>query len=147
MLNLRTRCALWSLLALGMAVAAQAQNPAPSWRLGVKTFSAKPNGVKIAEVEPNSPAAEVGLKPGWIILTLGGKLVNKPSEAQDAVFAAGDQIDVIYQDETGGFFQITAPLASVTYIQFVDGQNVKKEKLAPKGGKPTPKPVPEPRKR
>src|SRR5262249_37403549 len=124
MLNLRTRCALGSLLALGMAVAAQAQDPAPSWRLGVKPCSANANGVKIAEVEPNSPAAEVGLKPGWIILTLGGKLVNKPSEAHDAVFAAGDEIDVVYQDEAGGFFQITAPLASVTYTQFMDGKKV-----------------------
>jgi S1-C subfamily serine protease len=147
MLNLRTRCALGSLLALGMALAAQAQAPAPSWRLGVTTFSAKPNGVKIAEVAPNSPAAEVGLKPGWIILTLGGKLVNKPSEAQDAVYAAGDDIDVVYQDEAGGFFQIKAPLASVTFIQFMDGKNVQKEKLAPKGGKPTPKRVPDPRKK
>ncbi len=46
------------------------------------------DGVVIAEVEPDSPAADGGLKPGDVILEVRGKPVSRPSEVADAIDAA-----------------------------------------------------------
>ena len=42
----------------------------------------------IAEVDPDSPAADGGLKPGDVILEVRGKPVSRPSEVADAIDAA-----------------------------------------------------------
>ncbi len=42
-------------------------------------------GVLVAEVLPDSPAAQAGLKPGDVIVELGGKSVSTPQELQSIV--------------------------------------------------------------
>lgn len=145
MSNVGTRLVSASVLALAMVAMVTAQ-PATDgkWRLGVKIFPAKGGGVKIAEVIPNSPAAEIGLKPGNVLLVLAGKLVNKTEDVQEKVFAAGNDLDIIYEDG-GSFYQVTAPLVSVTYSAVVEGKTVERTKLAPKDGKPKAKKVADPR--
>ena len=45
-------------------------------------------GVKVAEVDPNSVAAERGIQAGDIILDAGGKSVSRPDEVAQALDAA-----------------------------------------------------------
>ncbi|HXZ16049.1 MAG TPA: Do family serine endopeptidase [Roseiarcus sp.] len=45
-------------------------------------------GVLVAGVDPDSPAADGGLKPGDVILEVRGKAVNRPSDVAEAIDAA-----------------------------------------------------------
>jgi serine protease Do len=49
------------------------------------------NGVVVAEVDPDSAAAQKGLQQGDVILDAGGKPVTKPSDVSAAVKAAKDE--------------------------------------------------------
>ncbi len=46
------------------------------------------DGVVVADVDPDSPAADEGLKPGDVILEVRGKPVSRPSEVAEAIDAA-----------------------------------------------------------
>jgi serine protease Do len=45
-------------------------------------------GVTIAAVEPDSPAAELGFRSGDVILDVGGKTVSEPADVRKALFDA-----------------------------------------------------------
>ena len=53
-------------------------------RLGLRLAPGQ-NGVAVAEVEPNSPAARQGLRPGDTIVEIGGRQVSRPAEVASAV--------------------------------------------------------------
>jgi S1-C subfamily serine protease len=88
------------------AVAQAAPELGVTWR-GVATGK---GGVKITKVEDNSPASELGLEAGDVVVAINGKLVNTRTEATDAVAASKGQISLILQDGPGGFVQIDAQL-------------------------------------
>jgi len=144
MLAHRIRAASVTLLSLALVAVVSGAAHAEDWRLGVKLFSATGGGGKIAEVIDNSPAAEVGLKPGMVILTIDGKLINAPEQARDKIFSAGNDIDIVFKDGDD-FYQITAQLVTQTYADVENGKSVEKKKLVPKG-KVTKKKVTDPRK-
>jgi S1-C subfamily serine protease len=144
MFSPRLKAAAYSLLALALFVVASSTARAEDWRLGVKLFAVSGGGVKIAEVIPNSPADEVGLQPGNVIMTIDGQLITDVEQARDKVFSAGNEIDIVYRDGSD-FYQITAQLVTQTYAEFVDGKTVQKKKLVPKG-KVMKKKVSDPRK-
>jgi serine protease Do len=56
--------------------------------LGLTLAPASKEGVVITKVEPNSAAAERGLKKGDVILEVAGKGVTKPGDVGDALEAA-----------------------------------------------------------
>jgi len=64
---------------LGVAIQPLEQNLAE--KFGVRTHQ----GVVIAAVQPDTPAAEAGLKPGDVVLEFAGKSVDDPKELQQAV--------------------------------------------------------------
>jgi serine protease Do len=60
--------------------------------LGLKLAPADDGaGVKITDVDPNSPAAERGLQPGDIILEVAGNEVTHPSDVADAFKGAKEK--------------------------------------------------------
>jgi serine protease Do len=62
-------------------------------RLGLSLAPAdgKVKGVVVAEVDPSGPAADFGLKPGDVILEVGGKTVTTPDELRKALGKARDE--------------------------------------------------------
>jgi len=48
-------------------------------------------GVMIAAVEPDSPAAEIGFKTGDVILDIGGQTVSTPADVRKALIDARTQ--------------------------------------------------------
>jgi S1-C subfamily serine protease len=60
-------------------------------------------GTTVAEVLPRSPAHAAGLKPGDVIISIGGKRVTGDAGVNSAVLAhkPGQVVTVVYTDETG----------------------------------------------
>ena len=59
-------------------------------------------GTTVAEVVPGSPAQAAGLKPGYVIISVGGKRVTSEAGITSAVLAhkPGQVVMVVYTDET-----------------------------------------------
>jgi len=47
----------------------------------------RPNGLRVAEVVPNGPAARAGLRPGDLLLTAGGRPVTRAQDLQKLMFS------------------------------------------------------------
>jgi S1-C subfamily serine protease len=60
-------------------------------------------GTTVAEVVPGSPAQAAGLKPGDVLISIGGKPVTGAAAVTSALFARkpGQVVTVVYRDETG----------------------------------------------
>jgi S1-C subfamily serine protease len=60
-------------------------------------------GTTVADVVPGSPADKAGLKPGVVIISIGGKPVTGEAGITSAVLAhkPGQVVTVVYRDETG----------------------------------------------
>jgi len=63
---------------------------------------ANEEGILIADVVGNSPAARAGLKPGDILVSVGGQPVTEAAEVQDRVEAAGVGQDLSLQVRRNG---------------------------------------------
>jgi S1-C subfamily serine protease len=59
-------------------------------------------GTTVADVVPGSPAQAAGLKPGYVIISIGGKRVTGEAGITSAVLAhkPGQVVTVVYTDET-----------------------------------------------
>jgi serine protease Do len=68
-----------------------------------KARGAGDEGVVITEVEPNSGAADKGLKAGDVILQVAGETVSEPAEVASGVkkAMANDKVNVLIQVKTG----------------------------------------------
>lgn len=64
-------------------------------------FAYTGEGVRIAEVSPDSPAAKAGLQTGDVIIELGGHKVSNLREYAEALkhFAPGDETTIVYLRE------------------------------------------------
>ncbi|HEX2411241.1 MAG TPA: PDZ domain-containing protein [Solirubrobacteraceae bacterium] len=73
--------------------------------LGVRV-QAGHNGVRVAKVVSNGPAAKAGLHSGSMIVAVGGTQTRSPSELASAVAAhkPGDRVSV---ETTSGAVQVT----------------------------------------
>jgi S1-C subfamily serine protease len=60
-------------------------------------------GTTVADVVPGSPAEAAGLKPGDVLISIGGKPVTGDVSITSAVLAhkPGQVVTVVYRDETG----------------------------------------------
>jgi S1-C subfamily serine protease len=60
-------------------------------------------GTTVADVVPGSPAEAAGLKPGDVLISIGGKPVTGDASITSAVLAhkPGHVVTVVYMDETG----------------------------------------------
>ena len=60
-------------------------------------------GTQIADVVPGSPAQAAGLKPGYLIISIGGKRVTGEASITSALLAhkPGQVVTVVYSDDTG----------------------------------------------
>ena len=70
----------------------------PTALLGIQV-----QGTTVADVVPGSPAAAAGLKPGIVIISIGGKRVTGEAAITSAVLAHKPRqvVTVVYRDETG----------------------------------------------
>ncbi len=71
-------------------------------RLGLRLAPGN-GGVRVVEVEPDSPAANQGLREGDVILEVAGKAVSRPADVADAVRSArqGDRKTVLLRVKSG----------------------------------------------
>lgn len=55
------------------------------------------HGVLVAKIEPSSPAAKAGLQSGDVIVSIGGVVLNEPSDLVHEVAKAkvGDQVILV----------------------------------------------------
>jgi S1-C subfamily serine protease len=103
-----TAAAAVAVVLFGLAQAARAQTE--PWRLGVKITRNAGGGVYVSEVFPNSPAEQLGMRPGNVLLTVDGVLYNDPLQVRDKIMLnSGDQITIVYQDGSQ-FYEKTAQL-------------------------------------
>lgn len=58
--------------------------------------------VKVTEIDPRSPAARAGLRPGVLILAANGKPVLHPDELSDAVRSSGSALTLTILDPASG---------------------------------------------
>jgi S1-C subfamily serine protease len=60
-------------------------------------------GTTVADVVPGSPAEAAGIKPGDVLISIGGKRVTGEASITSAVltFRPGQVVAVVYRDETG----------------------------------------------
>ena len=58
--------------------------------------------VKVAEIEPGSPAARAGLRPGTLIVAAAGKPVLHPNDLNDAVRKSSGTLKLTILDPTSG---------------------------------------------
>jgi S1-C subfamily serine protease len=70
----------------------------PTALLGVQV-----QGTTVADLVPGSPAQRAGLKPGDVIISIGGKRVTGEAGITSAVLAykPGQIVTIVYTDETG----------------------------------------------
>ncbi|PLL11855.1 serine protease [Tabrizicola sp. TH137] len=75
-------------------VTGQAMDAALAESLGL----ARPDGVVISEVHPKSPFAAAGLRPGDVILSLGGEPTNTPQEVifRMAALGVGTEAEIVW---------------------------------------------------
>jgi S1-C subfamily serine protease len=76
----------------------------PRVHIGATAFlGVQVQGTTIAEVVPGSPAEAAGLKPGDVIISIGGKRVTGAAGITSAVLThkPGQVVTVVYTDETG----------------------------------------------
>jgi len=78
-------------------------NPAVAGQLGI---DAKTAGVVIAEVEPNSPAAELDLRPGDIVKEIDGQPVDRAEAAALALRAHSAKPHVLVVLRAGRTFYV-----------------------------------------
>lgn len=55
------------------------------------------SSAKVADIDESSPAAETGLRPGDILVRIGGHEIDSPEDVLDASFylSPGDQVDLV----------------------------------------------------
>jgi S1-C subfamily serine protease len=65
----------------------------------VPDFSFDGQGVRIADLAPDSPAAKAGLQKGDVIVNLGGKNITSLRDYSDALksHTPGDVVEIVYQ--------------------------------------------------
>ena len=78
--------------------------------LSPDTANNQDGGVVIAEVDPTGQAAEHGLQPGDVILSVGAKSVNSPAEVEKMVAdaKAGGHKAVLLRIKSGDQTQFVA---------------------------------------
>lgn len=101
-------CAL--AISLGSIGSVQAQD----WKLGIAFFKTRDGVLKISHVFPNSPAQEMGLKPGYKVISIQGKLVNDPISAKKLIDTAGANVALVYHDGER-YVEVGADLAVAAY--------------------------------
>ena len=137
-----TAAALGALLFLGAARTAHAG------RLGVNLQNV-PNGggARIVSVEPNSPAQDLQLRPGFVIIALGGMPVTNAAQVRDYVSNPNlTTIQLIYADPSlpagQNTFLVTADVQVVSAFQGGGGNGAA---LRIRPGSVTRQRVPDPR--
>ncbi len=85
-------------------IAAPTTKPQPTGERKVSTgsipdFAFTGQGVKLADISPDSPASKAGLQKGDVVIQLGGSKTTNLREYSDVLksFKPGDVVDVVYQ--------------------------------------------------
>lgn len=103
--------------------------------LGVTLGASSMGGVIVAGVMPNSPAAEAGLRPDDVLLSIDGQLVSRSTDVINAVAAhePGDELQLVV-DRKGLRGTLRATLATQTEVAKRAALGVTLSKSAHGGG-------------
>jgi PDZ domain-containing secreted protein len=91
-----------------------------------QSTSESENGVRVIEVDPDSPAGEVGLSSGAVILALDGEEVNNPAELVDLIneHEAGDTVSLrVLDGDEEKEFEVTLASAG-PYLGITVGRSI-----------------------
>ncbi len=86
--------------------APDAPKPDQEWRLGVDLTSNGRNACTVTRVYPGSPAAEIGLQVGDVVVSINGKLADDPHAMRDLVFASDKAVIHLYRG--GSYYEAEA---------------------------------------
>jgi S1-C subfamily serine protease len=79
-------------------------------------IAARPNfggGMLVTAVYDGMPAAQMGLMPGDVILTVNGQFVNSHEDMRAAVDALTDHVTLVLARPDGTFVQVDADISHV----------------------------------
>ena len=81
-------------------------------RLGVIVRPFPGGGVLLVDVMPDSLALDLGLQPGFRVLTVNGQLVYRAGDIRSVLASANDYVSVVFQTPDGAYYQADSSLSS-----------------------------------
>lgn len=88
-------------LALCVGFATASESMPSRLKIGVEVVKRAGGGVKVTKVYDDSPAKEIGLRPGIILVEVDGRPANDPLKLQDYVLGkqeADETFRLVYRD-------------------------------------------------
>lgn len=111
------RLAVWVSVAAALLFCASSQALARDWKLGVEVMDAG-GGALIMAVFNGSPADQMGLMPGMVIVSIDGYLIDDVYTMHNYIMQPGRRAVTLIYSDGSQFIQQDAWFSVVTYHKY-----------------------------